>query len=457
MRSMQRQFVLCRSVFCLALFAIGVFANAQICPTTSVSNKLICVTPQLYGPGGLILPNTHHSAHFASASLQSFSPLNTAIGQELSTLPLASPASSIVFSFDKSLGVVTRSNETFGPILSERGETIGRHRFYVGATYQYFKFDSLDGINMKSVPADFKHVEFAVGGVIPQFEQDWIQTSNRFDLKVHQVTLFGTFGLTSRIDVSVAVPVSDVRMHVTSNAHIVRTDPCELNNTCTGPFAQTGNFHFFDANNPLTSTDATFTNGSTATGIGDVVFRVKGTVWKLEHASIGAGVDVRVPTGDEKNFLGSGAAGVKPFVTASFRGRVSPHFNLGYEWNGSSILAGNVLTGQTARLPNQFFYSGGIDVGVKKQITAVVDLLGQRVIGANRLRTVAFTDASGSVHNNVSDIQSFTGSFNTYDISTGVKIQLKGNLLFSGNVLVRLNDGGLRANVVPLAGLSYSF
>jgi hypothetical protein len=188
-----------------------------------------------------------------------------------------------------------------------------------------------------------------------------------------------------------------------------------------------------------------------------MVFRVKGVILRREHWSFGGGVDVIVPTGDEKNFLGSGAAGVKPFVTASMRGRVSPHVNIGYQWNGSSILAGDVLTGQTGRLPDQFFYSGGVDVGVANRVTAVADFLGERVYGASRLKEVPFTDVSGAVFNDVPDIQKFKGSFNAESISTGVKIRLAGNLLFSGNVLVRLNHGGLRANVVPLAGLSYSF
>ena len=70
--------------------------------------------------------------------------------------------------------------------------------------------------------------------------------------------------------------------------------------------------------------------------------------------------------------------------------RFSPHVNLGYQWNGNSILAGN-LTGATvgetndvatiqtgpatsARLPSQFFYSLGADYGVTKRLTLNVGL-----------------------------------------------------------------------------------
>jgi hypothetical protein len=32
-----------------------------------------------------------------------------------------------------------------------------------------------------------------------------------------------------------------------------------------------------------------------------------------------------------------------------------------------------------------------------------------------------------------------------------------GGLLLTGNVLIKINDGGLRAKFIPLIGLSYTF
>jgi len=42
-------------------------------------------------------------------------------------------------------------------------------------------------------------------------------------------------------------------------------------------------------------------------------------------------------------------------------------------------------------------------------------------------------------------------------VSVGLKANPVGHLLVSLNALVKLNDGGVRARVVPLVGLSYSF
>lgn len=445
------------TLFCVSMLLFSNLLNAQVCSTTAVSSKVICAVPQIYGPSGLTLPNPNHEAHFQASFQQSFTPLNSAISQELSVLPLASPASGITFTFDKTLGVFTRSTESYGPILGERAETIGRHRFYFGGTYQFFGFGSLDGIDLKHIPAVFKHVQFPVGGSFPTFEQDYITTNNRIDLKLHQITLFGTFGLTNRIDVSVAVPILDVHMGITSSAHIVRIAACEANASCNDRSAFGGEYHFFNINDPIGSTDQAFTSSRQASGIGDVVFRVKGTMINRERWALAGGVDVRTPTGDEENFLGSGAPGVKPFIAASYRARVSPHVNIGYEWNGDSILAGDISTGQTARLPNQFFYSGGADMRVKHNLTVALDLLGQRVLEGERLRKTPFTDVLGVSHPDITDIQAFKGSFQENDLSVGAKYGIFRNLLITGNLLFELDDTGLRARVVPLGGISYTF
>src|SRR5258708_26309254 len=61
-----------------------------------------------------------------------------------------------------------------------------------------------------------------------------------------------------------------------------------------------------------------FTSTGNASGIGDLTLRLKGTAFKSGHTGLALAVDVRLPTGDETNLLGSGAAGVKPFLAFSF-------------------------------------------------------------------------------------------------------------------------------------------
>src|SRR3989442_2933577 len=117
------------------------------------SDKLALLIPNLFGAGGLTLPNPTHNAHFDSAFQSNFVPFNTALAGQLTSLPIPSPASGFTYTFDKTLGVYSRSAQSFGPILAERAETIGKDKFYFGVSYQRFKFDSIDGVDLHQVPA----------------------------------------------------------------------------------------------------------------------------------------------------------------------------------------------------------------------------------------------------------------------------------------------------------------
>src|ERR1700704_1962253 len=81
--------------------------------------KLANLIPNLYGPNGLTLPNPNHEAHFDSAFRSNFAPMNAALGSQLTSLPIPSPASGFTYIFDDSIGALTRSTNSFGPILAE--------------------------------------------------------------------------------------------------------------------------------------------------------------------------------------------------------------------------------------------------------------------------------------------------------------------------------------------------
>src|SRR5437588_10312264 len=94
------------------------------------SGKLICTIPQLFSPQGGVVNRTNVSykstfdADF-ERNAAGVSAGVAAVGTELTVLRLASPASGIIFAFDRNLAVVKRSTESYGPILGERAETLG--------------------------------------------------------------------------------------------------------------------------------------------------------------------------------------------------------------------------------------------------------------------------------------------------------------------------------------------
>src|SRR5512145_3297733 len=98
-------------------------------------DKLSTIFTQIYGPNGLIVDSLRalptgqtHSAHFNSAFQAEFTQFGVALTSQLAAVPLPSPASGFTYEFDSALGVFQRTSQSFGPILSERAETIGGGR-----------------------------------------------------------------------------------------------------------------------------------------------------------------------------------------------------------------------------------------------------------------------------------------------------------------------------------------
>jgi hypothetical protein len=314
--------------------------------------------------------------------------------------------------------------------------------------------------------------------------RDFIQTTNNIDLTIHQYTIYATYGITNRLDFSAAIPILNVQMAVTSQATIVP------NSVAPAAVGAPGNvWHSFNPTNPVLASQcasqvpclsAKFSDSGNATGIGDVVLRGKYTVYTGERLAVAAGVDVRLPTGDELNFLGSGATGVKPFGVVSYRARISPHAEVGYEWNGNSTLAGtNIVPAPsgttpttTGKLPNRFVYIVGADVRVVKRLTAAFDIYGQRLFNSPELVSQPYTglgncagptDPTGATCGTYTagtthpDIAQRTTDVNITEASLGLKYRLIGRLVVTGNVLLKLDEGGLRSTAVPLVGVSYNF
>ena len=150
-----------------------------------------CVLPSLFGAQGLTLNNSPvfpHYAHFVGSAQETLNQgVGTAIATQLAILPIISPASGFTFAYDSAAGVFTRSTSSFGPIYTERAETIGRGKMSFGLSYQRFRFGSLDGIDLHKVPAVFTHIPgTGPGGADEPHEADVIRTSNNLDLNMDQ-------------------------------------------------------------------------------------------------------------------------------------------------------------------------------------------------------------------------------------------------------------------------------
>jgi hypothetical protein len=194
---------------------------------------------------------------------------------------------------------------------------------------------------------------------------------------------------------------------------------------------------------------------NSAVGIGDVTLRAKWNAFRGERVGIALLGDVRLPTGDAMNFLGSGAAGVHPVVAVSYSTRrLAPHFNAGYQWNGKSVLAGDVRTDRKAGLPSGFTYATGVDIAATRRLTFAGDFLGQSLLNAPRVARTTFTNA---LNNTFPETRLEKNTLTMVSGAIGAKINLNRTVLLTGNVIFRMNDAGLTAPIVPLLGISWAF
>jgi hypothetical protein len=307
-----------------------------------------------------------------------------------------------------------------------------------------------------------------------------------------------TFGLTSRIDLSLVIPFENVRLGLTSRDTIVPgTDGNYPARAGTPDFTENTAPRFdhlfrdcpnYPGAGTLAALDPKCLNhvfpdpvlaggGSRAknsvSGIGDIVARVKWNAWHGERANFAAGIDVRFPTGDALNFLGSGSYGTKPFAVFSYRARISPHVLVGYEWNSDSVIA-DVTLNSKGSVPNDFVYSAGADAWVTKWLTASFDIVGQRVFSTQTVSVASqdFLAPCGTCnfppptrpnpdtvkYDNLSERTD--QSYNITNASLGIKLRpfpKVSRLVVTANALVRLDEGGLHSKPAPLIGVGYTF
>ncbi len=335
---------------------------------------------------------------------------NASFATQLSEIPVLSSGPAIAVTYDPNTGVPIVS-DNLGPILTERAQTIGKHKLLLGFAWQHFSFTDIDGTNLDAVPLVFSTT---AAPPPPQPTQYTVETSH-INFKLNQYTAVGTFGLTDRIDVSVILPFESVNIGSQATVTLYSVGPDNSAQGKTPPF------------------QAPHITGS-ASGIGDMLINVKGLVWKGERITFAAGMLFRFPTGDALNYLGSGAYGFDPYGVLSFQiGRFSPHGRLGYQANTKTVLIpSDFVNGPgSSVLPGGFQYSLGTDVILLRKPSAsmTVDLLGNQINNAPLL-VPGFTTLSAPGYAPQTPyppaqptLNSETRSYNSEQLALGAKIK----------------------------------
>jgi len=442
-----------RKTATIALLSCAIIATLR--PSLyAADRKLALLLPQLFGAGGLVVDSeaflpggTTHSAHFNAAFQAQFGPtaaaLNSALGRGLAAVASPSPASGFTYAFDPAAGVFIRSSESYGPVLGERAETIGRNRLAGALVYQHFEFDRIGEVSLDTVPFVFTHDSPGPGG-----REDVVAAPLSVSLVQDQATLLLVWGVAETLDLALVFPVIRTELEAVARAEVLRLG------TTLSPAV-----HFFRGPGGEYGSTREYRSAGSATGVGDLLLRAKKTLKGARGGrgvGVALGLELRVPTGDAENLLGSGAFGVRPLLIASLsRGRSAVHVNGSYQWNGESVLAGDIVTGTKGSLPDVVRYSMGLDVGVSKQTTLSLDLLGTHSLGAVRLSHSTFTALDRITQVPVVEYEAVGTS--ALELALGAKFNVAGKLLFDTSLLWSLKNDGLRDRFVPLFALEYSF
>jgi hypothetical protein len=380
-----------------------------------------------------------HEAHFLPGLDQELAPFlfNQQLVAQLSTFPTGTPSGGFSFNFDPATGAFQRATNSFGPSFADRALTNGRGKFTLGANFQYSKYTSFEGADLQDGEVKFYLTHQDIPGTL-FFEGDVVEADLRLDLSSSTTTIFANYGVTNAFDLAVSLPILHVSMDSTIDARILRL--------ATG---QTP-IHTFAGG----SDTATFHESGSATGIGDILVRGKYRFLSAPGGGLAAGVDLRLPTGDAEELLGTGATGAAfSLIGSTSSGVFAPHFNVSYSASGDS---------DVVNIANEFTYKAGTEFVASPAVTLSVDFLGRTLLDAGRLEltptTHTFQSAAGVPGSTSFDeYVARDGSLNISNLAVGGKFNVGGNLLISANALIALSNSGVTARITPVFGFDYTF
>ena len=364
------------------------------------------------------------------------------------SLPVISASPGLTFTFDPSSGAFERDTDLLGQLYLERAQPIGRGKWNVSASYQRVAVDGvqgqdLDNLHDSGLPIILPGVNPSRGGFLQRFDRYAVA------LTVDEMTFQSTYGITDDLEVNLTLPVLFSRLSLGSMAHTFTRNPND-NSLVPIPPEQRGTRFEQDI--------------SHATGVGDMLLRGKYRFLKSAWGDVAAGLVVRMPTGSEENFQGTGSWELSPLLYLSTH-RIpiaGPVAFQAFVNGGFDLVVGNVDVSE-GRI------GAGFDLAFGDRATFSLGFLGREPFHgfapAGFFDQPRYNPRTGCPVSSPSCGQPTAPLFGLtsvrapyYYLSIGGRVNLWNDTVFGfGNVLVPLSEQGIQTAPIPLVGLEATF
>lgn len=345
--------------------------------------------------------------------------LVTWMGANAASAPLASTGGGTAFAFAG--GTPVAQAPAPGPVFGEPATTMGRRALLAGANVTDVRFTRVRGVPLGDVRLTLTQDGAGVG--------DALDVRVDVDYRMTLTTLFATLGVHDRVDVGVVLPVVRTALRGGSTARVVPA-------AGRAPGAAGATVLGGTPDAPVLVSRQRMDGA--ATGIGDVALRAKANLIDRPGTAIGVLTDVRLPTGDEDNLLGSGSLAVRAMALYSGRlGLVTPHLSAGY------------LHYTSAPVNDAALVTAGLERDLTARVTLAASVLGQFHAGPSSYRLPS--NDGGAPRTNIPEIRDDAVSG-----SLGVKVRA-GRVRGVVNALAPFTRGGPRPDAAYTAGVEVDF
>ena len=324
----------------------------------------------------------------------------------LGSVPLASSSSGFLYRLNPQLGTMERATESFGAFFVERALGPGAGRAAFGATFSTSGFNRLGELNLRD------------GSLVTVFNQ-FRDEAEPFDtesltlrVRSRTLTLFGSVGLTDRLEIGGALPLVELtldgqRLNVYRGAETLQAS-----------------------------------GEASASGVGDLALRAKYTLAAGPSGAFAAAAEVRLPTGDDVNLLGAGATSFRVLGIGSYeQGRFTLHGNGGLVFGGIS---------------DEINLAGAAGIAVAPRVTVSGEVMFRRIAELAELGLVSEPHPTIAGVDTARLVAGQPGAWVSNAVA-GIKWNAGGSVVIGAHAAFPLVRRGLTAPITPTLTFEYAF